>query len=75
MSRKAELERRTRETTVQVSIDLDGSGQADVITGIAFFDHMLALFSVHGFFDLGIHAQGDLDVDSHHTVEDVGLVL
>lgn len=75
MSRKAELERRTRETTVQVSIELDGSGQADVTTGIAFFDHMLALFSVHGFFDLGIHAQGDIAVDSHHTVEDVGLVL
>ncbi len=75
MSRKAELERRTRETTVQVGIDLDGSGQADVTTGIAFFDHMLALFGVHGFFDLGVHAQGDIQVDSHHTVEDVGLVL
>lgn len=75
MSRKAELERRTRETTVQVSIDLDGSGRADVATGIAFFDHMLALFSVHGFFDLAVHAQGDIEVDSHHTVEDVGLVL
>lgn len=75
MSRKAELERRTRETTVQVSIDLDGSGRADVATGIAFFDHMLALFSVHGFFDLAVHAQGDIKVDSHHTVEDVGLVL
>ncbi|MCU0538422.1 MAG: imidazoleglycerol-phosphate dehydratase HisB [Desulfobacterales bacterium] len=75
MSRKAELERRTHETTVQIGIDLDGSGQADVATGIAFFDHMLALFCVHGFFDLSVHAQGDIEVDSHHTVEDVGLVL
>jgi imidazoleglycerol-phosphate dehydratase len=75
MSRKAELERRTRETTVQVAIDLDGAGRPDVATGIPFFDHMLALFSVHGFFDLGVHAQGDIEVDSHHTVEDVGLVL
>jgi len=75
MNRRAELERRTNETTITVGIDLDGSGRADVNTGIPFFDHMLSLFSVHGFFDLAVHAQGDIEVDSHHTVEDVGLVL
>ncbi len=75
MNRRAELERRTGETTVKVGIDLDGSGRPDVNSGIAFFDHMLALFSVHGFLDLAVHAQGDTAVDSHHTVEDVGLVL
>lgn len=75
MNRRAELERRTRETTVKVGIDLDGNGQPDVNSGIPFFDHMLTLFSVHGFFDLAVHAQGDTAVDSHHTVEDVGLVL
>jgi imidazoleglycerol-phosphate dehydratase len=75
MSRKTELERRTRETTINVSFDLDGEGRPDITTGIPFFDHMLTLFVVHGFFDLVMHAQGDIDVDSHHTVEDVGLVL
>lgn len=75
MNRRAELERRTRETTVKVGIDLDGSGQPDVASGIPFFDHMLTLLSVHGFIDLAVHAQGDIAVDSHHTVEDVGLVL
>lgn len=75
MNRKAELERRTRETTVKVGIDLDGSGQSDVTSGIPFFDHMLTLLSVHGFLDVTVHAQGDLEVDSHHTVEDVGLVF
>jgi imidazoleglycerol-phosphate dehydratase len=75
MSRKIELERRTRETTIHVSLDLDGEGRPDIATGIAFFDHMLSLFVVHGFFDLVLQAQGDIEVDSHHTVEDVGLTL
>ncbi len=73
--RKAELERRTQETFVKVVLDLDGGGRADIATGIPFFDHMLTLFCVHGFFDLTIRAQGDLEVDSHHTVEDVGIVM
>ena len=75
MNRKAELERKTKETAVKVGIDLDGKGRADVSTGIAFFDHMLALVAVHGFMDLTIRAQGDIEVDSHHTVEDVGILL
>jgi imidazoleglycerol-phosphate dehydratase len=75
MSRKSELERRTRETTINVSFDLDGEGRGDITTGIPLFDHMLNLFAVHGFFDVVVHAQGDVEVDSHHTVEDVGLVL
>lgn len=73
--RKAELERRTQETLVKVVLNLDGKGRSDVATGIPFFDHMLTLFCVHGFFDLTVRAQGDLEVDSHHTVEDVGIVL
>lgn len=75
MQRHAEIERKTRETQVQVRFDLDGEGSANIETGVAFFDHMLTLFSVHGFFDLKVRASGDLDVDCHHTVEDVGLVL
>ncbi len=75
MRRKAEIERKTQETAVRVSIDLDGNGEVDVKTGIPFFDHMLTLVAVHGFLDLSIHAQGDIEVDSHHTVEDVGIVL
>jgi imidazoleglycerol-phosphate dehydratase len=73
--RKAELERRTQETSVKVALDLDGRGRPDIGTGIPFFDHMLTLFCVHGFFDLEVHAQGDIEVDAHHTVEDVGIVL
>ncbi len=75
MNRKAELERRTRETAIRVSLDLDGAGPPQVSTGIPFFDHMLTLFGIHGFVDMTLHAQGDLEVDSHHTVEDVGIVL
>jgi imidazoleglycerol-phosphate dehydratase len=75
VNRKAEVERRTQETTIKVAIDLDGKGRTDIATGIPFFDHMLNLFSVHGFLDLSLHAQGDIEVDSHHTVEDVGIVL
>jgi len=75
MSRSAEVERKTRETNIRIALDLDGQGRAEISTGIAFFDHMLTLFAVHGFFDLTVHAEGDLEVDLHHTVEDVGLVL
>jgi imidazoleglycerol-phosphate dehydratase len=75
MNRKAELERRTRETAIRVSLDLDGTGPPSVTTGIPFFDHMLTLFGLHGFIEMTLHAQGDLEVDSHHTVEDVGIVL
>jgi len=75
MSRKAEIERITKETTVRLSLDLDGEGRSDISTGVPFFDHMLTLVAVHGFFDITLQAQGDLEVDSHHTVEDVGIVL
>jgi len=75
MNRSAEVERKTKETNIRIALNLDGRGQAEIATGIAFFDHMLTLFAVHGFFDLSVHAEGDLEVDLHHTVEDVGLVL
>ena len=75
MDRKSEIERKTKETNIRVSLDMTGQNQIDISTGIAFFDHMLTLFAVHGFFGLNVHADGDLDVDLHHTVEDVGLVL
>ncbi len=75
MSRSAEVERKTRETQIRVKLDLDGTGTNEVSTGIPFFDHMLELFSVHGFFDLILKAKGDIEVDYHHTVEDVGIVL
>lgn len=75
MNRIGKVERTTKESTVSVEIDLDGAGKADVRTGVAFFDHMLTSFGVHGAFDLKITATGDLDVDAHHTVEDVAIVL
>jgi len=75
MDRKATVSRTSKETDISVRIDLDGNGKADISTGIPFFDHMLTAFAVHGFFDLKIDAKGDLEVDYHHTVEDVGLVL
>lgn len=75
MKRTAELERETKETQIRISLNLDGRGQTEISTGIPFFDHMLTLFSVHGFFDLILDAKGDLDVDFHHTVEDVGLIF
>jgi imidazoleglycerol-phosphate dehydratase len=74
-SRTASESRVTKETKVEVKLDLDGVNSPAISTGIPFFDHMLTLFSVHGFFDLSISAAGDLDVDFHHTVEDVGIVL
>jgi len=74
-ARKAALERTTRETSVFVELSLDGSGASTIATGVPFLDHMLELWSKHGFFDLVVRATGDLEVDQHHTVEDVGLTL
>lgn len=73
--RSATVERNTKETQIQGSLNIDGKGTYDVATGIRFFDHMLELFAKHGGFDLKLQAKGDLDVDQHHTVEDVGIVL
>lgn len=73
--RVAEVNRKTRETDIRVRLNLDGSGQTDISTGIPFFDHMLEQLAKHGLFDLGIAARGDIKVDGHHTVEDVGLSL
>ncbi len=73
--RRSTVARKTRETDVQVEIALDGTGEYEVSTGIAFFDHMLESFAKHGLFDLRLRAVGDLDVDTHHTVEDVGIAL
>lgn len=73
--RNAETRRTTNETDVKVVLDLDGSGEVDVSTGIGFFDHMLAAFGRHGLFDLAVHTKGDLEVDGHHTVEDTGIML
>jgi imidazoleglycerol-phosphate dehydratase len=73
--RESEVQRKTRETTITARLNLDGSGRVDIQTGVGFFDHMLGAAMVHGFFDLTLSAEGDLDVDGHHTVEDVGIVL
>lgn len=73
--RRARIDRRTTETQIALRLDLDGRGRYEVRTGIRFFDHMLELFARHGGFDLTIAATGDLDVDAHHTVEDVGIAL
>ncbi len=73
--RRAEIERKTKETEIRVSLDLDGTGVYEVETGMPFFNHMLESFAKHGLFDLRLFAKGDLDVDLHHTVEDVGLSL
>lgn len=75
MSRRARIARETKETKVLVEIDLDGSGRVHVSTGVPFFDHMLDQLGKHSGFDLTVEAQGDLEVDAHHTVEDVGLAL
>jgi imidazoleglycerol-phosphate dehydratase len=75
MSRTSEKQRVTNETRVSIRLDLDGSGRHEVSTGIPFFDHMLAQLARHGRFDLRIDAKGDLEIDGHHTVEDVGLTL
>ena len=73
--RRARIDRRTTETQIALTLNLDGRGRYDVKTGIRFFDHMLELFTRHGGFDLTLKATGDLDVDAHHTVEDVGIAL
>lgn len=73
--RVAAVERKTGETEIALELNLDGKGRPEISTSIPFFDHMLTLFSVHGFFDLKVQATGDVEVDFHHTVEDVGLVL
>lgn len=75
MARTSMAERTTNETRITLSLNLDGSGKADVKTGIGFFDHMLNSFARHGLFDLTVQVQGDLEVDTHHTVEDTGIVL
>ena len=73
--RSASFERETKETSINVSLKLDGSGETDIETGLPFFDHMLDQLGRHGGFDLLVHAKGDLEIDAHHTVEDVGIAL
>ena len=75
MMRRAVVERKTSETEIRVTLGLDGTGQHEISTGVGFFDHMLTAVAVHGLFDLTVQAEGDLHIDSHHTIEDVGLVL
>lgn len=75
MSRNRSRSRKTNETEIHVSINLDGTGETDIDTGIGFFDHMLDAFGRHGLFDLTVVAKGDVHIDAHHTVEDVGIVL
>jgi len=74
-TRRVTVGRRTRETEIDLTLDLDGSGRADISTGIGFYDHLLTSLAHHGLFDLQVRATGDLEVDEHHTVEDVALVL
>lgn len=74
-NRIAQLNRKTKETDISVTLNLDGTGSSEIATGIGFFDHMLEGFAKHGFFDLKCSVKGDLQVDGHHTVEDVGIVL
>lgn len=73
--RTGEISRRTRETDIRVLVNLDGTGKADIDTGVAFFDHMLEQLAKHGLLDLAISCKGDLEIDSHHTVEDTGIAL
>ena len=75
MTRKASITRRTGETDIQVDLRLDGAGEAEIHTGVPFFDHLLTSFTRHGLFDLSVRAKGDLEVDQHHTLEDVGITL
>ena len=75
MSPQSRITRKTKETEVELELELDGRGEADIQTGIPFLDHMLHLFTAHGYFDLKIKAKGDLHVDQHHTVEDLGICL
>ena len=75
MNRTVTRTRTTKETDITVTLNLDGTGKTEIDTGIGFFDHMLNGFARHGLFDLTVHAKGDLEVDSHHTIEDTGIVL
>lgn len=75
MERKKKLARKTSETDIKISLNLDGEGKSQIHTGIEFLDHMLESFARHGLFDLELEAEGDLDIDDHHTVEDVGILL
>lgn len=75
MGRIAEITRTTKETDITIRLDLDGTGKTEIDTGVPFFDHMLDAFGRHGLFDLSVHAQGDIEVEAHHTVEDCGIVL
>jgi imidazoleglycerol-phosphate dehydratase len=75
MSRAASIERVTRETRIKLALNVDGSGEAKICTSVPFLDHMLNLFARHGLFELEIEASGDIDIDFHHTVEDIGIVL
>lgn len=75
MARITSIERNTNETRISMTLNLDGSGKADIHTGIGFFDHMLNGFARHGLFDLTVRVDGDLEVDTHHTIEDTGIVL
>ena len=75
MSRKSDIERKTKETDIKMTLELDGTGKSTIDTGIGFFDHMLEGFSRHGLFDLNVKINGDLNVDGHHSVEDCGIVL
>ncbi len=75
MNRVGKIDRKTNETDIRLTLDVDGAGKAEAATGVGFFDHMLVLFAKHGLFDLAVKADGDLDVDAHHIVEDTGIVL
>ena len=75
MAREATIDRKTKETDIKIRLEIDGSGQSQVDTGIPFMDHMLTLMAAHGFMDLGITAKGDTEIDDHHTVEDLGICL
>jgi imidazoleglycerol-phosphate dehydratase len=75
MQRKAQVKRKTKETEIELKVNLDGSGQSSISTGIPFMDHMLTLLSAHGFLDLELKAEGDTEIDDHHTVEDLGISL
>lgn len=73
--RRKEISRKTAETSIQMDFNIDGSGQTDIQTGVGFFDHMLTAFTKHGLFDLKVQCDGDIEVDQHHSVEDIGIVL
>ncbi len=75
MSRKATIERVTKETQIKLSLEIDGTGESKICTSVPFLDHMLDLFARHGLFNLQVDARGDIDIDFHHTVEDIGIVL